>query len=868
MNPRDAGAYLDLGKICRSEGRWPEAEMALQKALEFDAQNGSARLELGTLYLDQDRLLDAAAEFEKAMVMERENDWAHCQLGKIYRRQGRWPEAEALLRKALELNLQNGWAHLELGTLFLDQDKLAEAAAEFEKVIASDRNNGCAHCQLGKVYRRQGRPHEAEASLQKALEADPQNSWAHIELGIIYQDQGGFVRAAAEFEQAIALDRNNGWVYSQLGRVHRRQGRSSEAEVALKKALELDPQDGCACIELSALYQEQDRLTEAAAGFEKAIAIDRKNGWAHGQLGGIYRRQGRSSEAEAALRKALELDPCNDGACVELGILCEARNEIMQAEAEFQKALAINPRSSGAHFHLGRIHGHCGRRLEAEAEFKKAIAFDSHNVGAHFYLGHVHLRRGRWPEAEAEFRIVADLAPRNDGAYVGLWAVYRGQGRSAEAKAALAKALAIDPRSASGCAELRECLDRNQAGVVDSPRERVFCLLPWTHLHVRADGSARPCCAWSGPLLGDARSSSLAELWNSPILKALRSDLMSGRPVTGCARCYESERSGFWSMRQKKNVELDRHRGRERLTEPDGTLPRLPVPFLEIRFSNVCNLRCRTCDPTQSSAWAADAEALGLPVQGEPILKPYDDWDTLWRQLQPLLEEGLEEIVFAGGEPLVMEEHYRILDFLLSRGRTDVCLNYITNFSTLRFQGRDVIDLWSRFRDVKVVASLDGSGRRGEYLRKGLRWEAAVANREEMLRRCPDVLFSISATLSIFNALHLPEFHREWAERGLIQRNAFRLNVLMTPEMYCIQVLPRALKELVLESYRRHQESFLDADGAAALDYAAATRFLEAQDRSELLPRFLAMTRRLDRLRGEDCREVFPELAALFEAAA
>jgi len=399
-------------------------------------------------------------------------------------------------------------------------------------------------------------------------------------------------------------------------------------------------------------------------------------------------------------------------------------------------------------------------------------------------------------------------------------------------------------------------------------RERVFCLLPWTHLHIFTDGSSLPCCMWDGPPMGNARSSSLAELWNSPGLKALRLDMMGGRPAGGCRRCYEIERTGSLSLRQRKNLQLGRYRDRERLTAPDGTLPRLPVPFLDLRFSNVCNLRCRICEPSKSSAWAADARALGIPVAGKSVQKAYDDWDSLWRQLQPLLEEGLEEIVFEGGELLVMEEHYRTLDFLIARGLTDVRLTYHTNFSTLRFQGRDVIDLWSRFRNVHVVASLDGSGRRGEYMRKGLSWDTVVANREEMLRRCPAVIFSISATVSIFNALHLPDFHREWVEKGYVDRDSFALNMLLEPAIYRMQVLPPALKRQVLESYRRHRETFLDAGGSAALDFAAAARLLQAQDCSELLPGFVAMTRSLDRLRGEDCREVFPELAGLFEAAA
>ena len=351
-------------------------------------------------------------------------------------------------------------------------------------------------------------------------------------------------------------------------------------------------------------------------------------------------------------------------------------------------------------------------------------------------------------------------------------------------------------------------------------------------------------------------------------MKALRLDMLGGRPVLGCQNCYDSERVGFWSVRQIMNDIFSHHLDRLRLTAPDGTLPRLSVPFIDIRFSNVCNLRCRICNTQLSTALAEEARASsGSSAEGSPVQRPYADWEAFWRQLQPILEDGLEEISFVGGEPLIMEEHYRILDFLIARKLTHVRLRYNTNFSTLRFQGRDVIDLWSRFRNVHVAASLDGSGRRGEYMRKGLSWDAVVANREEILRRCPEVKFSILATLSIFNALHLPDLHREWVQKGYIARNDFALNILVAPEIYRMQVLPPALKQRVLESYRRHQESFLDADGPAAHDFTAAAHFMEAQDRSELLPEFVAMTRRLDQLRGEDCREVFPELAELFEAA-
>ena len=765
---RDAEEYLQQGRTCRLQGRFPEAETALRKALECEPQNGGVRFELGALYQDQNRFIEAAAEFERAIVIDPNMVGAHGQLGRMYRRQGRLFEAEAAWRKALECDPQNGGVRFELGALYVEQGEFRQAAEELERVIALDQNHCGAHLQLARIYRRQGRAPEAEAFFQKVVAFDPGNGGVRVELGILCEEQGRFIAAAAELERAVALESGHGEAHCLLGRIYRRQGRWSDAEQALNRGLTLDPQCGWAHAELGALYQGQERFAEAAGEFEKAITID------------------------------------------------------------------------------------------------------PNNAGHHLGLGHVHLRLGQWAGAVGDFQNAASLSPGNDGAYIGLWAAYRGQDKLSEARAALTKALAIAPMSAMACTEWLDRLDRDRVigGTAKEPmRDRVFCLLPWTHLHVFTDGLFRPCPMWSGPPLGDARASPIDEVWNSPIMKALRLDMMSGRSVAGCWRCYEAERLGFLSTRKRNSIELGHHCGRERLTAPDGTLPRLPVPFLDIRVSNACNLRCRICGPTQSSAWAADAEALGLPAGGGPTQRTYDDWNDLWRQLQPLLEDGIELIDFVGGEPLVTEEHYRILDFLIARKLTDVRLRYNTNFSTLRFQGRDVIGLWSRFDDVRVVASLDGSGRRGEYLRKGLRWDTVVANREEMLRRCPDVGFSISATFSIFNALHLPDFHREWVEKGYIARNEFALNLLLAPAMYRMQVLPASLKQRVLESYQQHRGSFLNADGPAARDFVAAERFLQEQDYSELLPGFMAMTRRLDRLRGEDCREVFPELASLFEAA-
>ena len=114
--------------------------------------------------------------------------------------------------------------------------------------------------------------------------------------------------------------------------------------------------------------------------------------------------------------------------------------------------------------------------------------------------------------------------------------------------------------------------------------------------------------------------------------------------------------------------------------------------------------------------------------------------------------DDVEQIYFAGGEPLMMKEHYFILDELEKRKRFDVRLIYNTNFTVTSLKDRDVFSYWKKFDSVSVGASLDGMGKHGEYIREGTNWGEVELNRRRMMQECPNADFYISATLSILNA--------------------------------------------------------------------------------------------------------------------
>jgi len=226
----------------------------------------------------------------------------------------------------------------------------------------------------------------------------------------------------------------------------------------------------------------------------------------------------------------------------------------------------------------------------------------------------------------------------------------------------------------------------------------------------------------------------------------------------------------------------------------------------------------------------------------------------------------LEQVYFAGGEPLIMKEHYVLLEKLIEAGRTDVCIQYNTNFSELAFKDKHVFEYWRHFRTVGVGASLDAMGSRAELMRKGTEWKQTVANRERMLAEVPHVDFYIAATISSMNVLHVLDFHKEWVNLGLINPKDLNVNICQGPEWYRIDIFPQQFKETVIKpAYEQHIAWLEPQDklNRATNGFKSAMNFMMAEDKSSVLPRFIQEVEKLDNLRSENFWETFLELAPI-----
>ena len=384
-----------------------------------------------------------------------------------------------------------------------------------------------------------------------------------------------------------------------------------------------------------------------------------------------------------------------------------------------------------------------------------------------------------------------------------------------------------------------------------------FCMAPYLSLYVDTTNDVRPCCISKLEGIKYDSNESVITFYNDKKLIDLRKDLSNGVKHSSCNHCWNAEKVGMPSLREGINNRYKKEFNelRSHITA-EYHVEKLDIKYLDIRFNNKCNLKCRTCSPQFSSSWYADHQKLYPKIEIEKKL----DSDVTLLSLEPILQT-VTDIYFAGGEPLITDQHYEVLQWLIDNNRTDVTISYNTNFSKLTYKEHNVLDYWKKFNKVIVSASLDGSYKKGEYIRKNISWDEVIKNRQTLITDCPSVDFSISCTLSILNAYNIVDLHKEWVDLGFIRPQDFTVNLLFGPDWYNIKNLPDSHKEQLTASYYTHIEwlkTFKDCDGVIA-GYESAISLLKEPANPGWVIRWSDVNDRLDKIRNEDFYSIFPE---------
>ena len=394
-----------------------------------------------------------------------------------------------------------------------------------------------------------------------------------------------------------------------------------------------------------------------------------------------------------------------------------------------------------------------------------------------------------------------------------------------------------------------------------------FCILPWIHMHIWPNGSVYPCCmSDTSQSLGNINDMPIDEVINSEEFKTLRKQMLNGEKPDMCTRCFELEDTAdTWTLRKSSLETFKDYINLAELTHEDGTIDDFKMRYMDIRFSNLCNFKCRTCGPELSSKWYEDQIKM-FPGYERPKFIDVNSADDFMGTLQSHLDT-VEEVYFAGGEVLITPQHYEVLDYWLENNRDDVRLRYTTNFSNLRHKQKSMFDYWKLFKDVRVAASLDTFGSRAEYSRSGTDWNLIVANRKEMIEKCPDTYFEITPTISVFSVYKLFEFHKTWVEEGLLDINNIRINILTHPRYFSITILPKELKDEIATIYSEYVAWLKENNAWAHIikDVEGIVEHMHSQDNTDLIPDFKKHILTIDNVRNEQFTETYPEFKSLWK---
>jgi MoaA/NifB/PqqE/SkfB family radical SAM enzyme len=393
---------------------------------------------------------------------------------------------------------------------------------------------------------------------------------------------------------------------------------------------------------------------------------------------------------------------------------------------------------------------------------------------------------------------------------------------------------------------------------------KTFCMFPWLHLNVTPKGDIYPCCSndYTKPY-GNTKQTSLKEAFNCDKMKELRLDMLNERKNDMCNFCYKHEEAGPHSFRNYSKEQFDKHFDElVPTTKEDGTVEEFKMHYFDIRFSNICNFKCRTCGSEFSSQWGAEMNKHFVP--GHPIVIHADEKGDLLRECLEQVEH-IDLAYFAGGEPLITDEHYVMLEEMIRKGRTDITLRYNTNASNIKYKNHDVLDLWKHFKRVELSCSVDHYGERAEWLRKGTDWGVVESNLLKF-RELDYISFQMNTVFSIFNYSTLGEFYQYLKDKNIIRREDWyhSLYLAVHPSYYSAKSLPRQLKdEAAIKAKKWADNNENDGTSLSRLVNDAINFANDSDTWEDNKKLFLQHTRSIDTIRDENFWNVFPELNSL-----
>jgi organic radical activating enzyme len=352
-----------------------------------------------------------------------------------------------------------------------------------------------------------------------------------------------------------------------------------------------------------------------------------------------------------------------------------------------------------------------------------------------------------------------------------------------------------------------------------------------------------------------------------------------------CRKCFHEESKGIVSKRQwetevwNKRLDIDNIVAK---TDDQGNIP-VDIPYFDLRLGNVCNLKCVMCSPHDSSSWIKDWK-LQYPQYTNIELKQDQSWnpkfDYTWYKrgsfIQSMKSQAhhIKELYFAGGEPLMIPEHYAILEFMVAEGHAKNCvLRYNSNGTEISDR---LLVLWNNFKQIKFNFSIDATAERNDYIRYPSKWKTIVENLHKLDNTPDNVVVNIACAVQALNVHNITELAEWKLAQNFKKINAapygagvIGLHLVYLPSHMNVRVLPQKVKEAVttkiitfIDSLENNIEFVNNTYGRQR--WLGLIDYMNSEDWSAKLPALQQYLKINDKTREQSLIEVFPELEGIY----
>jgi len=399
-----------------------------------------------------------------------------------------------------------------------------------------------------------------------------------------------------------------------------------------------------------------------------------------------------------------------------------------------------------------------------------------------------------------------------------------------------------------------DCITENKS--VFLPQS--FCFRPWAHLEISSKGEFRPCCVFKESVKntnGDSyniNDHTVDEVYNSEYLISLRKKFLAGDRPSECSACWYKEESGGSSERHWFTDSLGL---KADLLDVEQTQSINNLVSLDLKLGNLCNFKCRICNPESSSRIAEERvkhfesklDLKSLMARGK-----WADNEKIWKMFNQLANQ-LINIDFYGGEPFLIKQHEIFLDYLIHIKKSGkIRLHYNSNGSVYP---KHMFGKWKNFRQVDIAFSIDDIGQRFEFQRGG-KWEQIQKNLLQFQKhQLPNMVLSVFTTINVQNVYYLDEL-LDWFETNKF--NGLTFSILEDPDFMSIFKMGPDLTDLVITKLNKIDKHKLHRYNIFPIIHALKTNQLRNN-----LNETAKFMKKLDDIRHEDFCQTHPEIAPI-----